>query len=237
MENIILLNEKNKLPKHVSIIMDGNRRWAKSKKLPIPQGHKAGSEALKIIIRRCIQLKIPYLTVYAFSSENWSRPKSETDSLLKLLKYLLNSDKNKIIKNGIKINFIGNLTAFSHDIQSKFESLSNKTKDLNNLTLSIAINYGSRLEIVTAINKILKLKQNFEVTEENFSKFLYTYNIPDPDLVIRTGGAKRLSNFLLWQSSYTEFYFTKTLWPEFNNIAFDKALIEYSTRERTYGSN
>lgn len=229
------------LPKHVAIIMDGNGRWAKKRFLPRLAGHKAGVEALKKIIRFSSDIGIEYVTVYAFSTENWKRPNDEVDGILKLLISAMNKEFQSLVENNVKIKMLGTPTNLPEDIKAAFKNAENKTKNNTGLQFNIAFNYGSRLEMIHAVKEIAqkvkddKLSVN-EITDDVMSKHLYTKNIPDPDLVIRTSGEIRLSNFLLWQISYSELYFTDTYWPDFNEKEYEKALKEYSHRKRRFGS-
>ncbi len=213
--------------------MDGNGRWAEKKKLPVSAGHKQGAEAAKEITKACVELGIEHLTLYTFSSENWNRPESEVENILKLLKYYLGEEAEKLAKKGVKLKFIGDISAFSDDIQHRCRELENKSSSNDRLTVSIALNYGGRQEIVNAVNIAVKNKK--ELSTDEFSALLYTNKTPDPDLLIRTGGDLRLSNFLLWQCAYTEFYFTETLWPDFNKDELVKAIGDYNNRERRFG--
>lgn len=224
------------LPEHVAIIMDGNRRWAKKRLLQRKAGHYEGAKNLKKIIGESIKLEIKYLTVYAFSAQNWHRNDSEVDELITLLSNFLKGENKDIIDNEIKINILGDVTKFSQNIQQKLEDIRLKTEKFNKLYFNIALNYGSREEIVFAINSFLqKNVSKNNITEEEFVKYLYTHDMPDPDLVIRTGSECRLSNFLLWQAAYSELYFTRKLWPEFSEKEFHKALLDYAKRKRRFG--
>lgn len=227
---------KTFLPKHVAIIMDGNRRWAKKKSLERKIGHYEGAKNLKKIITECIKLEIPYLTVYAFSTENWHRNNKEIDELVSLLNDFLNREISEIIDHKIKINILGQMDKFPKEIQQKLKNIISRTKNFNKLHCNIALNYGSREEIIYAVNNLLKNKTSTaQLTIEDLTQYLYTKNIPDPDLMIRTSGEYRLSNFLLWQSAYSELYFSKKLWPEFTIKEFHKSLIDYSKRKRRFG--
>jgi undecaprenyl diphosphate synthase len=230
------VSEKN-IPKHIALIMDGNRTWAQEKNLPKLQGHKAGAEALKKVVERTKQLDIKYLTVYAFSTENWNRSQSEVDGLMNILKEYLNSEDIKKLKNeNVKITFIGNKTngKIPADILSKIYEIEKETENKTGFYFNIAFNYGGRDEIINAIKNIPSEKIA-TLTDEEFSSYLYTKDIPDPDLIIRTNNKFRISNFLLWQSAYSEYIFTDTLWPDFDEKELDKAINEYSKRVRTFG--
>lgn len=223
------------LPKHVAFIMDGNRRWAKKKNLKIVDGHKKGSEIVKSIVKKSLELKIKYLTFFSFSTENWNRSKSEILNLQSLLKFYLDSEEENFIKEKIKFSFIGNIKKFDHKIKNKLINLQESTDSFSKLNFTLALSYGSRTEIVDAIQKINK--NNKKITELSISQNLMTNNYPDPDLVIRTSGEMRLSNFLLWQVAYSELYFTKTLWPEFTSHKYMLALKNYVSRKRRFGGD
>lgn len=213
--------------------MDGNGRWAKKNKTTTASGHKKGAEAAKETTKACLELGIKHLTLYTFSSENWKRPEKEVKNLLNLLKYYLGDEAEKLAKNGVALRFIGDVSAFSKDIQKRCEQLESKTSKNNKLTVSIALNYGGRQEIIQAVNKAIRSGK--EISEKRFEELLYTTNTPDPDLLIRTGGDLRISNFLLWQSAYTEFYFTEILWPDFDKNELIKAVEDFNLRERRFG--
>ncbi len=213
--------------------MDGNGRWAKKNKVSVAGGHKQGAEAAKALTKACLELGINYLTLYTFSSENWKRPEKEVKNILNLLKYYLGDEAEKLAKNGVAIKFVGDISAFSKDIQKRCDELENKTAKNKKLVVSIALNYGGRQEIIQAANKACKLGK--KITEKAFSELLYTANTPDPDLLIRTGGDLRISNFLLWQCAYTEFYFTEILWPDFSKNELLRAVEDFSSRERRFG--
>ena len=228
-------NLKKQLPNHVAFIMDGNRRWAKKKKLEIIDGHKKGSEIVKKIVKKSLELKIKYLTFFSFSTENWSRSKDEILNLQTLLSFYLDSEEEHFIKKKIKFYFIGEIGKFDHKIKLKLKNLQVRTRSFNKLHFTLALSYGSRSEIV---NSIKKLNKNINLlTELDISKSLMTKDIPDPDFVIRTSGEMRLSNFLLWQVAYSELYFTKTLWPEFNTHKYVLALKNYINRKRRFGGD
>ncbi|MDA7705510.1 isoprenyl transferase [Rickettsiales bacterium] len=227
-------------PKHIAIIMDGNHRWAKKRILPVKLGHKAGASSIKELIKSALEFKIPYITIYAFSTENWSRPEEEVEDLMKLLQNYLENDVKDLIKYGVKIISSGELSKLNPKIEEKIELIKEKTKSNNNITLNVAFNYGAREEITNAVKNIAKdikdNKINIEnITEDLISHNLYNPQIPDPDLIIRTGGCNRLSNFLLWQSSYSELYFTDTLWPDFKREDLKNAIENFKQRKRNYG--
>ena len=228
-------NLKKQLPNHVAFIMDGNRRWAKKKKLKIIDGHKKGSEIVKKIVTKSLELNIKYLTFFSFSTENWNRSKDEIINLQTLLSFYLDSEEENFIKKRIKFSFIGEIDKFNYEIKSKLRNLQVRTVSFNKLHFTLALSYGSRSEIVNSIKKINK---NINLlTELDISKSLMTKDIPDPDFVIRTSGEMRLSNFLLWQVAYSELYFTKTLWPEFNTQKYILALKNYINRKRRFGGD
>lgn len=218
---------------HLAIIMDGNGRWAKKKSATVSAGHKAGAETAQQITKSCLKLGINYLTLYTFSSENWNRSEEEVKNILGLLKFYLGSEAEKLSKKGIKLKFIGDISAFSEDIKLRCKKLENKDIKNAKLIVNIALNYGGRQEIVNATN--LAIKNGKKVDIDKFSKLLYTDKIPDPDLLIRTGGDLRISNFLLWQCAYTEFYFTETLWPDFDEKELLNAIKDFNNRERRFG--
>jgi len=229
-------NEFKKIPQHIAIIMDGNGRWAKAHHLPRMAGHNAGKENLRRIIRACIDFGIKYLTVYAFSTENWKRPKDEVDGLMQILSNMIDTELKELDKEGIQICHIGRLEGLPPTLQVKIRRAVETTKDNHRLICNFAWNYGGRDEIVHAIQQILKEKPNpAEITEAFISKHLFTTGIPDPDLVIRTSGEMRTSNFLLWQSAYAEWYFTPTLWPDFDKEGLQEAIITYGNRKRRFG--
>lgn len=232
----MLNNElKKNFPKHVAFIMDGNRRWANNKKLPIIEGHKKGIETIKKILKKSLKFNIKYLTFYGFSTENWKRAPSEIRDLKELLLFYLDSEIDNFIRNKINFSFIGDLSRFNHSVRNKLSELTEITKKFSKIYFILALGYGSRNEIIQAINKCKKELKNIHITEKLFSKYLMTNNIPDPDFVIRTSGEMRLSNFLLWQIAYSELYFTKTYWPDFNSNSYELALRNYIKRKRRFG--
>lgn len=235
-----VLVEKNKIPQHLAIIMDGNGRWAKKKGLPRSAGHREGAKAVKKVIASCLKYNIPALTLFAFSTENWKRPKNEINYLLKIFERVLNKEKANLIKNNIKINFIGRLNELPNSLNEKMNELSESTRKNNKLILNIAINYGGRAEITDAIKsitlKILDKKLNIEeINEDTIGNNLYTRDLPDPDLLIRTAGEMRISNFMIWQIAYTEFWVTSTLWPDFDENSLIEAIKNFQKRVRKYG--
>ena len=239
MEKIKELVVKNEL-KHIAIIMDGNRRWAKERNLPSAVGHKKGVDALKTTMRACDDFGIKYLTVYAFSTENWNRKPEEVNFLMDLLAKTLINELAEMHENNIVINFIGDLGKLSSNLQEIMSNAVNKTKNNSGVNLQIAFNYGGRLEIIEACKKIAADVSNgflsiSDINEESFSKVLYTGEIPTPDLLIRTSGEMRISNFLLWQIAYSELYVTEKFWPDFGAEEFCEALLEFGKRSRRWG--
>lgn len=229
-----------KLPQHIAIIMDGNGRWAGERGLPRVEGHRRGSEVVDEIVTASRDLGIRYLTLYAFSMENWARPKDEIAALMALLREFLISKREKLIKNEIRLISIGDVERLPPRVLETLRETEEATRGFDKMLLVLALSYSSRDEIARAINELLKEKEsgNFKdnfISVERFSKYLDTAGMPDPDLLIRTSGERRISNFLLWQSAYTELYFTDVPWPAFNREEFFKAIAEYQTRERRFG--
>ena len=230
----------NTLPVHIGIIMDGNGRWAKKRGLPRSAGHKEGASNFREITKYCSNIGIKYLTVYAFSTENWKRPNKEIDFLMNLFESYLKEALSDFQDENIKINFIGDMTAFSKKLQKLIDEVTEASKNNDGMVLNIAMNYGSRSEIVRAAKSLAEDVQNgnlavSDINEEMFASRLYTANQPDPDLIIRPSGEHRISNFLLWQSAYTEFVIMNVLWPDFSKDDLDKAIEEYSLRNRRFG--
>ncbi|HIX98866.1 MULTISPECIES: isoprenyl transferase [Clostridia] len=228
------------VPRHVAIILDGNGRWARSKGMPRNYGHAQGSKNVERICEEAWRMGIKYLTVYAFSTENWSRPKDEVDALMKLLRNYMKTCLKTAAKNDMKVRVIGDKTRLDADIRSRIAELEEATKNNGGLNFQIALNYGSRDEIVRAVRKIARDAKDGKlepesITSEVISSYLDTHDIPDPDLLIRTSGEERLSNFLLWQLAYSEFYFTDVLWPDFTKEELMKAIEQYNSRDRRYG--
>lgn len=224
----------NKKLTHLAIIMDGNGRWAVKRKKPRLYGHKAGIESFKRVIQACYELNIKVLSVFAFSTENWSRPQEEVDGIMKLIEDFCNEDISKLIENGVKVVTMGNLAKLPNKLQTSLNNIIEKTKNNYKLILNIGINYGARAEIVRAVNNIIKDNVQ-EVSEQTFKSYLYTNTLPDPDLIIRASGEKRLSNFMLYQCAYSEFYFPKVHWPDFNKKVIQKAIKVYQKRNRRFG--
>lgn len=226
---------------HVAMIMDGNRRWADDRHLPRLMGHKEGVKTLKELVKHVGARNLKYLTVYAFSSENWQRSEEEVGYLLDLFQNVLVSELEELSENNVKLKFLGNLIQLPGSLQSSIKRAMDKTAGNTGLALQVAINYGSRLEITEAVRRIAsdvaagKLAAG-DVNEEMITNYLYTTGIPDPELLIRTGGEMRLSNYLLWQSAYTELYVTPVLWPDFKPADFELAVSEFCTRQRRYGA-
>lgn len=230
----------DKLPNHLAIIMDGNGRWAKQKGFLRTIGHENGTKAVKTTVETCAELGIQNLTLYAFSTENWNRPKFEVETLMKLLISSLKKELATLQKNNIKLNAIGNLTNLPSKVQKELEEVIEQTAANSRMTLTLALSYGSREELVQAVKKISdKVKNNIisldAIDESIINKHLYTHNLPDVDLVIRTSGEHRISNFLLWQIAYAEFYFSEVLWPDFKKEHLYDAILSYQTRERRFG--
>jgi undecaprenyl diphosphate synthase len=231
---------KASLPQHVAIIMDGNGRWAKQRSLPRIEGHRQGAESARTIIRTAGELGVKYLTLYAFSAENWNRPKDEVDALMKYLIHYLKTETPELNKNNVRLEVIGQIYRLPENVQEHLKkSIATLSKN-NGLTLVMALSYGSRIEIVDAVRRIAEKARDGKlepaaITEEVISQHLWTRNIPDPDLLIRTSGEMRVSNFLLWQISYAELVITPTLWPDFRKPQFFAALEDYARRHRRFG--
>ena len=222
------------LPSHIAIIMDGNGRWGLKKYNDRNKGHYFGLQNINQVIKNCIKLKIKYLTLYTFSTENWSRPEKEVDYLFFLFKYFYKKNFKKINKNNIRIKFIGDLKNIPKDLKIIIKNIQDKTKRNTAITVVMAFNYGAKSELINAFKNILKIKKN-KINEELISNYLYTKNIPDPDILIRTGGYKRLSNFLLWQLSYAELFFVDKNWPDFNFLDLKKIVNTFSKIKRKFG--
>lgn len=235
-------NAKQSLPTHIAIIMDGNRRWAKSQGKPAGFGHKAGAKTIENIVRYANRIGLQYITVYAFSTENWKRAEEEVSGLMLLLQNYLSDYAKRADTENIRIKVLGDITKFPEGTQKSINDCIERTKENTGITFSIALNYGGRAEILEAIKKIAldikenKVKEN-DITEELIDKYLYTRDIPDPDLIIRTSGEQRLSGFLAWQSTYSELYFIQKNWPDFTENDLDQAIAEYNRRTRKFGAN
>src|SRR6266852_2133417 len=227
-----------KLPRHIAVIMDGNGRWAQKRHLPRVAGHSAGTQSARTTIETCARLKVEALTLYAFSVENWRRPKAEIEFLMQLLREYLRKEMPLIQRNNIRMRFLGRPDELPDGVRKDTREATEATAGNTGMVLSIALNYGGRAEIVDAMNAILAERNGHggaAVTEEQLSRHLYTANLPDPDLLIRTSGEMRVSNFLLWQIAYAEIFVTETLWPDFNRARLLAALVDFQGRERRYG--
>lgn len=229
------MNQTLNHPKHIAIIMDGNGRWAKTRRLPRSAGHKKGVDATKAIVRYAGEIELDYLTLYAFSTENWERPEDEIHDLMGLLRFYLKSEAVELHKNNVRLRVIGFRDRLAKDIVEMITNVEDLTKDNTGLNLTVALDYGGRQDIVNAVQNMIELGIT-EIDEGTLSSHLFTSDLPDPDLLIRTSGENRISNFLLWQCAYTEFIFTETLWPDFTIQDFEQALIEYQGRERRFGT-
>ena len=228
--------DQNNLPIHIAITMDGNGRWAKEKGRMRVFGHKNGVKAVRETVEAAVEFNIKYLTLYAFSTENWSRPKKEVSALMNLLISSIVNETKTLVKNGIQLKAIGDLQKIPSLAQKKLNDVISTTKLNSKMTLILAISYSGRWEIINAIKKIIKNNISLERINENmFKQYLETKNVPDPELLIRTSGEYRISNFLLWQIAYSELYFTKTLWPDFRKNDFKKAILNYQKRDRRFG--
>lgn len=224
------------IPTHIAIIMDGNGRWAKKHGLPRFYGHKKGVDSVRNIVRASAEFGIKYLTLYVFSSENWGRPEKEVSKLMSLLEELLLKEEPELNKNNVKVRAIGQIWRLPEKVRQNLNYIINQTENNTGLVLVLALSYGGQNEIIDAIKKMAKEKQDFcKLTTDDFRKYLYDPEIPDPDLLIRTAGEKRISNYLLWQSAYAEFYFTDTLWPDFGKKELLTAIKDYSHRKRRFG--
>ncbi len=235
-----LLGALHNLPRHLAIIMDGNGRWARKRGLPRSLGHRAGVEALRTAVKTCSNLGLEVLTVYAFSTENWKRPRDEVNILMDLLIEYLQRETEELHRNNVRIRAIGGLSELPQAAQAELARAGKLTASNTGLVLNLALNYGGRVEIINATREIARLVkkgkcQPEDINEEMFAGFLYTAGLPDPDFLIRTSGEMRVSNYLLWQLAYSEIYVTDTLWPDFNKIQLLKALLVYQQRDRRYG--
>jgi undecaprenyl diphosphate synthase len=229
--------ERNEVPRHVAIVMDGNGRWARKRFLPRVAGHKRGLDTVRALVKLCVERGIEHLTLFAFSSENWRRPVDEVSFLMQLFMQALRQEVVKLHKNNIRLRVIGDVSRFDPELVQTIRDAEAKTADNTALTLSIAANYGGRWDILNAINRMIAADESKReaYSEADLTPYLCLADAPEPDLFIRTGGEQRVSNFLLWQLAYTELYFTDCLWPDFNAAAFDEALAFYRTRERRFG--
>lgn len=232
--------DKNRLPRHVAIIMDGNGRWAKKRGLPRIAGHREGAKTVRKIVEAAARIGIPALTLYAFSVDNWNRPKKEVSSLMKLLERYLYKETEELNKNNVRLNTIGKTYELPPFVQAALKEALLRTKDNSGMIFTLALNYGARDEIIEAVKKIAELARDKKlelekIDEKKFSRFLYTSELPELDFIIRTSGEERLSNFLLWQASYAEFYTSPKLWPDFGPEDFEGALMEFQKRQRRFG--
>ncbi len=235
-----IIKETNSIPQHIAIIMDGNGRWAKKRHLDRVEGHRAGVKAVKEIVKASVKLGIKVLTLFAFSKENWNRPKDEVSALMDLLKRYLKSDIKELMENNIRVRIIGDINDLPEDIQVSLKEVVEKTSKNTGMNLVFALSYGGRAEILSAVKRILNDSRNGLITPEKlspdvFERYLYTAGLPDPDLLIRTSGEYRISNFLLYQIAYTEIYVTKKLWPDFTREDLIQAIRDYQRRERRFG--
>jgi undecaprenyl diphosphate synthase len=224
------------VPKHVGIIMDGNGRWARARGLPRSAGHRAGTENLRRVLRAAVEFGVPVLTIYAFSTENWSRPKGEVKALLTILEGVIDRELQELHEEGVQLRHVGRIERLPQKLQRKIRAAIDLTKDNEQLILNVAFDYGGRAEIIDAIRRIIR--ENVpadQVNEALISRYLYTAGLPDPDLIIRTSGEMRVSNFLIWQGAYAEYYVTPAMWPDFDRGEFYKALHAYEQRERRFG--
>lgn len=238
-KNEVKAGEQRTVPRHIAIILDGNGRWAKNRGLPRTAGHAAGAETFRKIATYCKNIGVNYLTVYAFSTENWKRPDEEVKAIMKLLDKYLHEAIETMERDNIKMKVLGDISLLSEPLQKEIEQTNEISSRYEGFQANLCINYGGRDEIVRAAKQYAKDvaegKMNEDISEEEFSNYLYSQGIPDPDLLIRPGGEKRISNFLLWQCAYSEFYFTDVLWPDFSEEELDKAINEFLKRDRRYG--
>ena len=235
----IEIDEKN-IPQHVAIIMDGNGRWAKKRNMPRTMGHKAGVETIRRIVKEADRLGIKFITLYAFSTENWKRPKDEVSALMNLIVEYLKRELDEMHRNNVKIKSMGDLTKLPDKCRKALEDAFEKTKDNTGVVLNIALNYGGRDDIIRGVKSLVKDVQEGklsidDINEGMFNDYLYTKNIPDPDLIIRPSGEQRISNFLLWQCAYSEFWYSNVNWPDFSEKDLQKAIYDYQNRDRRYG--
>ena len=236
MSTVSAIKDIAPLPRHVAIIMDGNGRWAERRGLPRLEGHRAGITAVRATVERLNQYQVKYVTIYSFSTENWRRPPEEVNGLFRLIEEMVDKEAEELHRNNIRVRHLGRLDGFSASIQQAIKKLVELTRNNTGLTLGFAFNYGGRLEIVDAVRQLVTEGIPAQkIDEELLSRYLYTAGLPDVDLVIRTGGELRISNFLLWQAAYAEYYFTDVLWPDFDAAEVDDALLAYSQRRRRFG--
>lgn len=237
-EDIIL--DENRIPEHVAIIMDGNGRWAKERNLPRTMGHKAGVETIRKVVKHADKIGIKYITLYAFSTENWKRPKDEVNSLMKLLVQYLRDEVNNLHENGVILRVLGDIDKLPKECQKQIEEAISLTKNNTGLVLNVAFNYGGRDEIIRAVQNIVSDAESGKIEKsaidkDLFSSYMYTKDSPDPDLIIRPSGEQRISNFLLWQCAYSEFWYSNVNWPDFTEKHLDKAVYDYQNRDRRFG--
>jgi undecaprenyl diphosphate synthase len=233
----IVIPDSGVVPTHIAIIMDGNGRWAKQRFLPRIAGHRQGVETVRLTLKNCIERGVQYLTLFAFSSENWRRPQEEVSLLMQLFVRALEQEVNKLHRAGVRVKVIGNISAFESKLVSLIQHAESITAENTRCTLTVAANYGGRWDILQATNRLLSEHPEMvgRITERYLTPYLSMNYAPEPDLFIRTGGEERISNFLLWQLAYTELYFTETLWPDFNSDTLSKAIASFNTRERRFG--
>jgi undecaprenyl diphosphate synthase len=225
-----------RIPTHIAIIMDGNGSWAKARGLPRLAGHRAGTENLRRILNACVEFNVKILTIWAFSTENWRRPQEEVRGLMDILEQVIDRELQELHKNGVRLRHIGRLEGIAPHLQTKVRHAIELTKDNERLTLNVAFNYGGKAEILDAVKRIVADGVRPDEVDENlFARYLYTAGLPDPDMIIRTGNESRISNFMLWQGAYSEYYFTPVLWPDFDKEELRKALEDYARRERRFG--
>ncbi|MCK5594739.1 isoprenyl transferase [bacterium] len=240
-DDVLSKLDSKKLPQHVAIIMDGNGRWAKKRGLPRAAGHLAGVKAVRRIVKTSTNIGVKFLTLYAFSTENWKRPRKEVDAIMSLFKIYIKKEVSTFNKNDVRLNVIGNIGDLSDDLQEIIDNALKKTSKNKGLTFTLAINYGGRQEIINAVKNIVNDVEKGiirkDVNESIISKYLYTSDLPDPDLLIRTSGEMRISNFLLWQLSYAEIWVTDTYWPDFKQAEYVKAILDYQNRQRRFGKH
>lgn len=235
-DDLLVESLPERVPRHIAIIMDGNGRWAKSRGLPRTEGHRYGTENLRRTLKSCVEFGVEILTIYAFSTENWSRPPLEVRMLMRILEMVIDRELKELHENGVQIRHIGEMEGIAPVLQRKIQYACDYTKDNTRLILNVAFNYGGRDEIVHAVRRIMQ--DGFtpeQVTEDLISRYLYTCGLPDPDLIIRTSGELRVSNFLIWQGAYSEYYATPAYWPDFDKEELHKALVEYGQRKRRFG--
>lgn len=230
------LPEIERIPQHIAVIMDGNGRWAKARGLPRTEGHRQGTENLRRFLEACVEFGIEILTIYAFSTENWKRPPAEVAMLMRILETVIDRELKQLNENGVQIRHIGQQQGIAPRLQRKIQQACQMTENNTRLILNVAFNYGGRDEIVQAVRRIIEDGIAAEdVTEDLLGRYLYTSGLPDPDLIIRTSGELRVSNFLIWQGAYSEYYATSTYWPDFDKTELHKALVAYSQRKRRFG--